>query len=158
VALTKIIPLLTKEGYEYAIKFDVFYPDAVPASINIPVIDITIELLSEVNPVNNAKTLFYISEIINNYMAENDVVLYCYCDNAPIQKGKNKTDITNQEFRSLLFIKMFEKQNNEEYLNEQIIINDEANGDHYIHLFSKLHNKPYIDIIATELQNFNNNK
>lgn len=158
MALTKVIPLVTKEGYEYAIKFDVFYPDAVPDSIIIPVIDITIELLTEVKPANNARTLFYIAEIIDNYMAENDVILYCYCDNAPIEKGKNKSDITNQQFRSLLFIKMFEKQNSEEYLNEQIIINDPKNGDHYIHLFSKLHNKPYIDIIASELQNFNNNK
>lgn len=152
MALDRIVPLQTREGHKYLIKFNSFNLDVIPDEITVPIIDITIEKVNDLAETNNAGTLFQIAAIIKDYTIENDVILYCYCDTAPIAKRSPET--LNQEFRSLLFIKMFEKQANDEYLNEQIIINDPANGDHYIHLFSKIHNKPFIELIASEFQRF----
>lgn len=152
MALDRIVPLETREGHKYLIKFNSFNLDVLPDGITVPIIDITIEKVNDLAETNNAGTLFQIAAIIKDYAIENNVILYCYCDTAPI--AKRSREILNQEFRSLLFIKMFEKQANDEYLNEQIIINDPANGDHYIHLFSKIHNKPSIELIASELQRF----
>jgi hypothetical protein len=153
VAAGLIIPLETKEGHEYLIKFNPLDPNVIPQGVAIPVIDIAIERVNHIQDTNNAKTLFQIAGIISNYMVDNDVILYCYCDSASI--NKRNPDLLNQEFRSLLFIKMFEKQNNRNYLNEQIIIDDPDNGAHYIHLFSRVRNKGAIDLIAKSLQEFN---
>lgn len=152
MALDRIVPLQTREGHKYLLKFNSFNLHVIPDGITVPIIDITIEKVNDLAETNNAGTLFQIAAIIKEYAVQNDVILYYYCDTAPIVKRSN--EVLNQEFRSLLFIKMFEKQANDEYLNEQIIINDPVNGDHYIHLFSKIHNKPSIDLIASELQRF----
>lgn len=153
MAVDQIISLESKEGHEYLIKLDRLDPAILPDRINIPVVNITIEKVNGVDTINNAKTLFQITQAIAGYAFENDVVLYCYCDSAPI--SKRNPEMSSQEFRSLLFIKMFEKQNNNEYLNEQIIIDDPENGNHYIHLFSRMHHKDTIEIIASKLLEFN---
>ena len=148
-----IISLETKEGHEYLIKLNIIEPSVIPPGIAVPVIDVTIELVNDVPVTNNAGTLFAIAASIKNYLNQNNAVLYCYCDSAPIQK--RNPDLLNQAYRSQLFVKMFEKQNSDDFLNEKIIIEDPINGNHYIHLFAKNHNKPAIDLIAAELLRFN---
>jgi len=149
----QIISLETKEGHEYLIKLDIINPDILPVVMEIPVVNITIERVSDKQETNNARTLFQIANAIRNYADQNDVILYCYCDSAPILKRDQ--NLLNQEFRSKLFMKMFEKQNSDEYLNEQIIVDDPDNGKHYIHLFSKVHNKEIIEVIASKLNEYN---
>ena len=151
--IAQIISLQTKEGHEYLIKLTPLQIDVIPDGVSVPIVDIAIELVNEVEATNNARTLFQISDVLNDYAINHDVILYCYCDMAPI--NKRNPHLLNQEFRSLLFMRMFERQNNEDYVNEQIIIDDPVNGNHYIHLFSKKHNTPSIDIISQELQKFN---
>lgn len=150
--LNQDFPFTTKEGHEYLVKFSQFNPNVIPYELAIPVVDVTIELVISSDQTNNAKTLFQIAGCIRNYVELHNVILYCYCDSAPIQK--RNPDLLNQAYRSQLFVKMFEKQNNENYINEKIIIEDPVNGNHYIHLFSKKHNKQAIDSIANELMRF----
>lgn len=146
-------PFTTKEGHEYLIKFSQFNPDNIPDEITIPVVDVAIELALSANQTNNAGTLFQISALINNYIIKHDVILYCYCDMAPIDK--RNAEVSNQQFRSLLFTRMFDKQNNQEYINERIVIEDEVNGSHYIHLFSHIRNRSSLELIVSELIKFN---
>jgi len=153
VGIEQIISLETKEGHEYLIKLNPIDINVLPANVEIPVVDVTIELVNDVPVVNNAGTLFQIAAALNNYAACHNVILYCYCDSAPIQK--RNPDLLYQAYRSQLFVKMFEKQNNEDYLNEKIIIEDPVNGNHYIHLFSKKNNKQALDSIANELMRLN---
>ncbi|GGB84097.1 hypothetical protein GCM10007424_25140 [Flavobacterium suaedae] len=151
----KIIPLSTKEGHQYLIKLESFQPNILPEDITVPVINITIELVNEVVEINNIRTLLQIASEINRFADDKEVILYCYCDKGVIQKRKGKEHISNQQFRSMLFTKMFEKQNQEKYINEKIIIKDVNQGDHYIHLFAKVQNKPTVEVIAQKLEEFN---
>ena len=153
MGIEQIISLETKEGHEYLIKLNPIDINVVPTDVQIPVVDVTIELVNDVPVVNNAGTLFQIAAALNNYAACHNVILYCYCDSAPIQK--RNPDLLYQAYRSQLFVKMFEKQNNEDYINEKIIIEDPVNGNHYIHLFSKKQNILAIESIANELMRLN---
>lgn len=99
--------------------------------------------------VNNSATLLQITSIIKEYLNENDVVLYCYCDDKAINKSKNKENVTPQEYRSKLFSAIFEKEADAKFINNRIIINGDT--DHYIHLIAQKKNSAHIDLISNEL-------
>ena len=97
----------------------------------------------------NSATLLQITSIIKEYLNENDVVLYCYCDDKAINKSKNKENVTPQEYRSKLFSVIFEKEADAKFINNRIIINGDT--DHYIHLIAQKKNSAHIDLISNEL-------
>lgn len=152
--LEQVIPLTSREGHRYLIQFSKFQDDIVPEAIEIDIVDVVIVLENDCG-INNANTLFQISGIIKEYLDENGVILYCFCDNSEIIRGKNNDNMSPQEYRSLLFSKLFDKRSDVNYLNKPIIINDPENGDHYIHLISKTSNSKQIDLISKELNKFN---
>jgi hypothetical protein len=76
--LDKIIPYLTVEGYEYLIKFTEFNKKYLPEEFSLPIIDITIVANGEMDNINNGKTLFEFSALINDYLDKNDIILYDY--------------------------------------------------------------------------------
>jgi hypothetical protein len=147
MSIEKEVPLITKEGYNYLISFSKFPTENLP-KLTIPVVDLTISVENNVG-VNNSATLLQITSIIKEYLNENDVVLYCYCDDKEVNKSKNKENITPQEYRSKLFSAMFEKEADANFINSRIIIT----GDtvHYIHLIAKKKNSAHIDLISNEL-------
>lgn len=148
MALDSVVPFITKEGFEYLLKFTEFNAENLPIEIDIPIIDVTIEAIAEMNSYNNPGTLFSIANHINDYLAQNNVILYCYCSHEEILKNPKKTDWSNQKFRSLLFEMMFSRNSNSDiHINEKIIIED-PNGDHYIHLISKAGNEEYFNVIS----------
>ncbi|MGC4130256.1 MAG: hypothetical protein QM564_12035 [Bergeyella sp.] len=63
-------------------------------------------------------------------------------------RHNRKPAFSPQEFRSNLFVTMFDKSKFEKFILKQIIINDEENGNHYASLITgKAHENKLEDII-----------
>jgi hypothetical protein len=155
MALDQVIPLTTKEGHQYLIEFFITNELIIlPESIDIKIANVAITLISGAG-MNNASTLFQISGIMKEYLNQNDVVLYCYCDQKEIARGVKNITISPQRYRSLLFSRMFDRKNDDNFINNPIIIADEVHGDHYIHLISKKSNQSNIHAIEKELMKLN---
>lgn len=106
----------------------------MPEGVNLPIVDIVIEANASFEEISNsASSLFRITQIICEYAMINDAIYYCYCSDKPIKRSKNKSHLTHQEYRSMLFCKMFEKNSNVEFFNKTVIIEDSGRGNHYIH-------------------------
>ena len=147
--LDKTIPYLTVEGHEYLIRFTEFNKDYLPKEFSLPIVDVTIVANSDMGKINNGKTLLEFSSLINDYLDKNNIVLYFYCSNDPILKSPKRENISNAQYRSDLFCKMFEKQNlNDSFICENILIEDLINGNHHIHLISKIQNEGEIKLIV----------
>ncbi|MEZ7505376.1 hypothetical protein [Flavobacterium sp. Arc2] len=149
-----MIPLATLQSHKYLIKFSSFDIAAIPEGVSIPIVNLVIELLDPIEEYNSSSTLFRISSIIENYIINHNVILYCYCDIVEIKKSEKKNSISNQEFRSRLFCRMFERHTKGNYINKVVIIDDEIANNHYIHLITENNNKDFIDIITDELTLF----
>jgi hypothetical protein len=150
-----LINYSTNEGIDYIIKFTVIEPNQLPIGIDIPVIDIIIETSTEFEDIkNSAYSLLQITKIIHQYALINDAIYYFYCSNKSILKSKSKENFSNQEFRSLLFSRMFEKNNDKLFFNHKIRIVDIENGSHYIHLISKFENIKTINLISEMINEF----
>ncbi|PZW36934.1 hypothetical protein LX95_02917 [Mesonia algae] len=131
--MEKEIPLITDEGYEYLIVFKEFCN--TPRDYGIVIIDVSIILMDDITPINSLKTFFRFSKLILDYLNENNVVLYYYCDTSNITIRSNRIrKITPQEFRSKLFSIIFEKINSQDFIEKPIKINDPENGHHYTSL------------------------
>lgn len=158
MAVEQVIPLTTVEGNKYLIQLCPFDLVIYPIDVAVDIVNVVILPVDEIEdqPINNANTLFQMAKIIQEYLDNNDVVLYCYCDNKGIKRNKNKLHILPQYYRSTLFSSLFSKNNTlKAYINEVIHIPDEKNGDHYIHLISRISNEKHIEEIAMELDKFN---
>ena len=92
MSFDKTISIKTSEGYLYKIGFSKFKIEVLPETLNKDLIDVVI-VAQNVKGINNASTLFSISKYIKQYLIDNDVILYCYCDILPI--GVN---IKNKQF------------------------------------------------------------
>lgn len=146
-----MIPFTTSEGYQYLIEFFITNEFiGLTDSIDINLVNVTITLVNGMG-INNASTLFQISGLIRTYLDKNNAVLYCYCDDREIERGKSKLNMSPQKYRSLLFNRMFDRIGNNDYINHTVQINDETYGDHYIHLISKISNFEHIEAIKNEL-------
>ncbi len=149
------IPYSTNEGIDYLIRFTLFSKDRLPEEITIPVVDIVIETDADVNDIkNSAYSLMQITQIISDYAIENNAIYYCYCSDKPIKRADGKKHLSNQEYRSLLFCKMFEKNNNSDFINKSVVINDLQKGNHHIHLIAKLENEYMVNLISDTLSQF----
>ncbi|TCC96652.1 hypothetical protein FBD94_22960 [Pedobacter hiemivivus] len=142
--------LTTKEGHEYRIGFSPFDIFATPKSLTKPIVDVVIAI-DDNKGINNASTLFEFSKIIKEYLFKNDVILYCYCDNKEIERGKKHQHLSPQEYRSLLFEKMFDKASNKDFINKPILLIDATDNKHCIHFFSSTQNLDQIELLSEEL-------
>lgn len=155
MALNQVVPFRTKEGCQYLIEFSLANELIVFSDpISIAIVDVAITQL-DVGLLNNASTLFQIANIIKSYLEVNNVALYCYCDTKEIQRGKNKKDMLPQQYRSLLFSRMFERNSDSTYVNHVIVVKDEINGDHYINLIANKSNQSQLNAIEKELCKLN---
>ena len=144
----------TEEGYQYIIGFKEV--NSVPDNYNIKLVDVTIALISENIESNSLKTLNKFIDIILDFLSKNDVILYYYCDIVPIKIRTNRKNIFSpQEFRFTLFSKMFNKQKSEKFYLQDIIIEDEAGGNHYVSLISRISNKETVELVKQDIEKFN---
>ena len=152
--LEQEVAFITKEGYEYLINFTEFPQNNF--EYNIHIIDVSIILMSDSIENNSIETLIVFTNIINEYLIKNDVLLYYYCDTSDIKMRNNrKTKLLPQEFRSKLFSSMFNQKKLENYLLKAIKVSDLINGDHYLSLISHEKNIDKIVIIENDILKFN---
>ncbi|MCL9806460.1 hypothetical protein NAT51_13060 [Flavobacterium amniphilum] len=152
--LEKEIPFRTEEGYEYLVRFAEFSSNGI--NYEIPIVDVSIILMSCDIENNSMKTLNKFTDIIDDYLQCHNVVLYYYCDTAPIKMRATRNEkLLPQEFRSKLFSSMFNQKKFGEYILKEIRITDTERGDHFISLISNLNNADKIQLIESDLQNFN---
>jgi GTPase SAR1 family protein len=90
--INQVIPLATLQSHKYLIKFSSFDIAAIPEGVTIPIVNLVIELLDPIEEYNSSSTLFKIASIIEDYIINHNVILYCYCDNVEIKKSEKKKD------------------------------------------------------------------
>jgi hypothetical protein len=154
MSLEKVYSFKTIEGFEYRIGFSPFNSLIIPENINKPVIDVVIATQDN-KVINNAGTLFMITKIIKEYLSSNDVLLYCYCDAIEINRGLKHQKLTPQEYRNLLFQKMFEREADTKFINKLIVLTDINEVDHYVQIISTTSNISLLQIAENELIKLN---
>lgn len=148
------VPFETEEGYQYIVSFREFPPNQI--DYDIPLIDISITLVSSNIETNSLKTLNKFIKIVLEYLEQNDVIVYYYCDTAPIKIRQNRKQIySNQEFRFNLFLLMFNKMKSDAFYLQDIIITDNENGNHYTSLISRTSNKEKVELVKLDIEKFN---
>ena len=152
------IPIDCPDGHQYLLRFEDFenLPVNIDAELGVKVVDISLISESEVATINNIGTLNLISTVVFNFLDENDVVLYYYCSKDAIYQRKNRKEIPPQQYRSKLFLTLFDKivekyQRGDDYINKPIIIPDEIYGDHYIHFVAESKHSDKLDKFADYL-------
>lgn len=119
----------------------------------VEIIEIDLERLSGCNPAS-LKTLWEISNSIFRCIKQNDkAVLFYFCDDMneiPVI-GKGKEDMWPQEYRSLLFHKMFQRyvmQNHvsEDYVDISVVINEDSRPL-YMHFISRSEHVHYVNML-----------
>jgi len=148
----KIIPFLSSKGNKYLLKFEQFHYKI--DNLNIPIIDITLLQEDIDNQTNTFNDLLRIADYVLEYINENNVILYYYCDHKEIKKRiKN---ISPQEYRFNLFSALFNRKAESNFIKKSIIISDIENGDHFITIISKIEDSKNLDIITAEIEQLNN--
>lgn len=148
------IPFETDEGYQYLVSFREFPTNQL--NYGIPLVDVSITLMSSATEINSLKTLNNFIKIVLLYLEKNNVIIYYYCDTAPIKIRTTRTKkYSNQEYRFYLFLMMFNKQKSDDFYLQDIIINDTINGNHYTSLISKTINEEKVQKIKAEIEKYN---
>src|SRR5690606_6960634 len=114
MGLEHVYPLTCKEGHRYLIQFSVIDKSVIENNLDNlekEVVDLVITLDGKLEGINNASTLSQMSHVIKEYLEENNVILFAYCDHAEIQRNKKNKAMSPQEFRSCLFSLMFDRKN-----------------------------------------------
>lgn len=148
------IPFETTEGYQYLISFREFPSNQI--NYNIPLIDVSITLMSDTIETNSLKTLNKFIQIVLDYLNQNDVIIYYYCDTSPIKiRETRKQKYSYQEYRFNLFLSMFNKLKSSDFYLQDIIINDNVNGNHYTSLISRTINSDKVNNVKSDLEKYN---
>ncbi len=108
--------------------------------------------------ISSARVLSIVATYLKVYLSDNpNAILYFYCDDMhDICRRKEHQKYSPQEYRSLLFSKMFANEKtragaNFPYLNNQIIIKT-MNGTAYVHLINHEHNQGASNIICDQIK------
>jgi hypothetical protein len=151
------VPFESNEGYQYIVSFTEF--QSVPKTYKLPLVSISIALVSSDIETNSLKTLNIFIEIVLKYVEQNDVLLYFICDTAPIKMRENrKVKFSSQEFRFTLFLAMFTKLKSEIFYLQPVVLTDKIGGNHYTALISRLSHQEEIELVKSDLEEFNSNK
>lgn len=151
------VPFETNEGYQYIVSFTEF--QSVQKNYNLPLISISIALVSSDIEINSLKTLNKFIEIVLGYLEQNDVIIYFICDTTPIKIRKNRKEkFSFQEFRFNLFLAMFNKLKSEIFYLQPVILTDKIGGNHYTALISRVSHQEEIEVVRYDLEEFNRNK
>lgn len=132
------IPIECQEGHLYLLELNSWKD--LPVQSDIEVIDLALVTNDKISIINNPGTLNKIASILFDFLEENDVILYFYCSKSSINKSIKKENISNQQYRSILFSRMYDRVSTNypsKYIHKPIILEDPEDGDHYIHLIAK---------------------
>jgi len=146
--LEKVIPFESKGGNQYLINFTIFKSGI---DFGIPIVDVSLVLVKSISDRISLTELFHISELILEYLNNNDVVLYYYCDTIEINRSSKNKNMLPQEFRHELFSKLFMKKNTCDLVKNDIIIRNE----HYISLISSEVHKKKVTEISNKVSEMN---
>lgn len=120
---------------------------------DIEIVEIDLERISGSNPAS-LKTLGMISDGIFRCFKQNDkAILYYFCDDLneiPVL-GKGKEDVWPQEYRSMLFHRMFQRYvtlNNvsEDFVDVVVVINEDTRPL-YMHFIARAKHLHYIELL-----------
>lgn len=150
MSIDKVIPLITKRGNEYLIKFEEFRDFD---KFDLPIVDVSLVFISGLLESNSLGDLFNISEIILDYILNSDVILYYYCDHQDLKRRDES--ISPQKYRSDLFNSLFDRKSLPDLVKSEIIIEDKDNGDHYISLIGVEKNHETLLKVIEELEELN---
>jgi len=130
----KEYPFTTVFGVRYLLIFTEFSDST---DFDFPVIDISLVCEDDIEQANDIDVLITVNRFIKEYLIEHKgAVLYYYCDTAPIIKSSKNEHLSNQEYRQILFNRMFELARFKDATKKSIIIKDLEQGDHFINLIS----------------------
>lgn len=148
------LPYKSIEGHEYLIKLESLDKTIFPSDLDIEVVGVILEVVNDLKIPNSRTTLNALSRIIINFLNENDnIVLYYLCDkdcDIISRMHPRREGVTPQEYRNMIFSKMFEcafrNSNENQYIDKPIEINSE-DEIYYIHLICRNHHCKYLDSI-----------
>ena len=153
MSLETIIPFRSKDGNQYLIEFKIFDSGI---DFGIPIIDVSLVLVEAKSKNNLISELFYISNIVDSYLRDNDVVLYFYCDNSEIDRSEKNKHILPQQYRSMLFDRLFKKKMKDHLIKRDIVIGDlNTNDIHCISLISTISHERILTKIFHEVNRMN---
>ena len=151
------VPIDCPDGHQYLFRFE----DCenllmdIDIKLGVKMVDISLTSESELATINNINTLNRISTIIFNFLDENDVVLYYYCSKEPIYQRKNRKKIPPQQYRSELFLALFnkviKKHQEKTFINKPVILRDISEGDHYLHFIAESKYSDEMDKFANHM-------
>ena len=149
--IEQIIPYETKEGNKYLIEFKAWENDAIPEGVNIPIIDL--QLVEVELKVQNGTEFLrtFLPQYICDYVDRFDVILYYYCDSSDIQMRKTRK-MSPQEYRNCIFKTMYNTIGNDQILRKPIIIEDDANGPHFMSLVTSIRNEKQMEIASKAIK------
>lgn len=138
-------PVETDEGNQYVITFCLFEKDIVDVDLHVDVYFVVLEAINIRETINSFNSLMVIARTILDFLLRHDVVLFYYCDIEDsimnrVNPKRKLTLITPQQYRSLLFFKLFERiRSIDESLNleNKTIKFEELDVPHYMHLVSR---------------------
>ena len=142
----------TKEGNKYLVEFSAFPENVIPASIKVPIINLSLVQVEMVKQ-NSPSFLKYLAQYVCDYINTFDVILYYYCDTSDIAMRKSRHS-TPQKYRHELFGTLYDTIHNESIIRETIIIKDDSIGDHYISLITTEKNRRELEALTTEFEDF----
>ncbi|WP_313553017.1 hypothetical protein [Sphingobacterium multivorum] len=145
-----VLTVLSKEGHEYILSFSPFDSVILPESIGLPVAEVVIAT-EDNKGFNNATTLFQFTAHIKEYLLNNNVILYCYCDNKEIDRCERHHHLTPQEYRSLLFEAMFMRAKDNEFVVKTIVLTDSSDESHFVKLIAGRANEGVLDTAFDEI-------
>ncbi|ARN77948.1 hypothetical protein BST97_08025 [Nonlabens spongiae] len=150
-----VIPFTSNAGSQYLIKLSLFESGL---DFDIPVMDVSITLVEKAEKVVSLSDLINICYLIKDYLMDNRVVLYYYCDHGgdDIFISERNSFRSPQNYRSNLFERLFDFLDTENYVRDQIIIGDEDSNDaHFISLISREEDKSHLTDISIQVQKMN---
>ena len=150
-----VIPYTSSVGSQFLINFKEFESQE---DFSIPVIDVSLILVVDKEEAIGMKDLIAISRIVRDFLNDNKIVLYYYCDHSSddIFISERHETMSPQEFRSNLFSSIFNFINVANFVKDQIIIGDKNSADaHYISLITKVEDKSSLTEISVKVQEMN---
>ena len=150
MSFNKVIPYTSSVGSKFLINFSDFQEQ----EFSLPVVDVSLVLAESVEELLSLKDLVEIVRIIIDFLNDNQVVLYYYCDSSDadiFMSVRNKQQLP-QEFRHNLFNALFSFMKLDHLIKDEIIISDPINSTHYISLITKIEDKSALTEVSIAVQ------
>lgn len=153
MAFNIVIPYTSSVGSKFLLSFK----DFVQQDFSLPVVDVSLILVKPVDESLELRDLIAITRIIKDFLNDNQVVLYYYCDSSAsdifISERNNK--MSPQEFRHNLFNSLFDLMKFDNFVKDEIIIDDPENSNHYISLITKEVDRSSLTEVSIAAQKMN---